>query len=107
VRQGRVSFEPRGERGTGCLSTFTVTSQDGEVMWRIDAGAYLTRPCQDRFPLTYGAKLEGIAEEVEAKRLRPGGYRAEGWDGDSYGGAFIVTGSGAVVNLDPAGNGAG
>lgn len=89
VLNGKIAFVPRDEKSTGCISDFNVTTETGEVVWELDAGRYLPPPCVNRFPIVYGSVPQGMVEKVPAKPLRAGMlYKVEGWDGDTYSGAF-------------------
>ena len=86
---GRIAFIPLKDKGSGCFADFKVTSETGEVVWELAASQYLPPPCQTDFPVVYGAVPHDMAERVKAKPLTAGViYRVEGWDGDSYSGAF-------------------
>jgi hypothetical protein len=86
---GRIAFVPVKEKGTGCFADFKVTSETGEVVWELATSEYLPAPCQSDFPIIYGTAPHNMSERVKAKPLRAGlTYRLEGWDGDSYSGAF-------------------
>lgn len=72
----------------GCLNSFTVESDAGEIMWAIE-GDFRSSPCEDNFPLVYGVVPRGLTSRVAAKPLKPGElYKIEGSDGDRYYGAF-------------------
>ena len=101
--EGRVAFVPQKAKNTGCFSEFKVTGEAGEVIWELEAGQYLPPPCENKFPIIYGSAPRGMTETVKARPLRDGVlYRAEGWDGDSYSGAFRVRGRAGVDNLETA-----
>ncbi|MBV9529138.1 hypothetical protein [Sphingomonas sp.] len=88
-QDGRVTVVPKNDKGTGCLWMFTVTSDQGRVVWDVDGGAYSPPPCDDKFPITYGQVPSGMKERVRAQPLQPGvTYRIEASDGDSYSGSF-------------------
>jgi hypothetical protein len=88
-RSGAIVFEPAKETGSGCFFDFSVRDPKGTVMWRVTAGKYLPPPCDSKFPIVYGVKPEGMAEEVKPLSLQAGiTYRAVGWDGDNYTGTF-------------------
>jgi hypothetical protein len=82
----------------GCLSTFRVASDAGEVMWEIE-GDLPSSPCVNNFPLVYGEVPQGLKTKVAAKPLRPGIlYKLAGYDGDRYYGAFTYRHAIAVTN---------
>ncbi|MGH6782497.1 MAG: hypothetical protein ACREB5_10385, partial [Sphingomonadaceae bacterium] len=97
----RIAFEAKGSRGTGCFSNFRIISGTGEVVWSLDAGAYLPPPCDNKLPVIYGAVPTGMHERVKATPLRAGVlYRIEAWDGDTYSGAFRFRQSIVIENID-------
>jgi len=99
-RSGRIAFEPKDDQGTGCLWDFTVTSETGEVVWRLDGGTYQPPPCDNKLPILYGVVPAGMKELVHALPLRAGVlYRIEGLDGDHYHGAFRFKQAIIVENL--------
>lgn len=100
-RNGRIIFEPKDDRGTGCFSDFNVTAESGEVTWDFIVGQYLPPPCKNELPVIYGRVPAGANERVKAAPLRPGIlYKVEAWDGDSYSGAFRFREGVVVENID-------
>jgi hypothetical protein len=97
VIDGAISFIA-DEKLNGCLDTFRVVSDDGEVMWQIE-GEFRSSPCRDNFPLRYGVTPAELSTHTEPKPLRPGPlYRIAGSDGDHYYGAFRIAPSGLIIN---------
>lgn len=91
---------PEKDKGTGCFSDFKVTGDTGEVVWELDAGQYLPPPCESKFPIIYASVPRGMIEKVKAQPLRADVlYKVEGWDGDSYSGAFRFRQSIVVDNV--------
>ncbi|SNS17653.1 hypothetical protein SAMN06295912_102120 [Sphingomonas laterariae] len=101
---GKIAFVPMKDKGAGCFSRFVVTSETGEVVWKLDADRYIHDPCENNFPIIYGSVPRGgMAEIVKAKPLQAGiRYKIEGWDGDSYTGAFSFRQGIVVDNLEDA-----
>lgn len=98
---GTIAFVPKADRGTGCFSDFRVETEAREVVWALDAGQYLPPPCDNKFPIRYGSVPHGMVEKVKAKPLKAGMlYRLQGWDGDSYAGAFRFRQGIVVGNAD-------
>lgn len=99
-RAGAVIFVSKDGKGTGCLSSFSVTDKRGRVVWRLNSASYLAPPCQSKFPITYGVKPAGMSETVKAIPLQRGStYKLEGWDGDSYSGLFRLKLDTTIENL--------
>jgi hypothetical protein len=70
-------------------------------MWDLYADAYTPPPCQSRLPVVYGVVPAGMRVRVKAKVLVPNtDYVVDGWDGDSYRGAFRFRQGIAVDNID-------
>jgi hypothetical protein len=100
---GRIAFVPVKEKSTGCFADFKVTADTGEVVWDLAASQYLPPPCQSDFPVVYGTVPHDMTERVKAKPLAAGvTYRVEGWDGDSYSGAFRFRPGIVVENVKAA-----
>ncbi|CAA9515882.1 MAG: hypothetical protein AVDCRST_MAG31-1279 [uncultured Sphingomonas sp.] len=100
---GTIAFVPVKDKGTGCFSRFTVESDEGEIVWEVMAGQYLPPPCESRFPILYASPPPGMTEKVKAKPLRAGVlYKIEGWDGDSYSGAFRFRQGIVIQNVENA-----
>lgn len=79
-----------GGKGTGCLSNFSITSENGDVVWKISRDAYQAPPCQSTFPLEYGSAPKGFTVEIPPQTLKHGvRYRIDGWDGDTAEGGFV------------------
>jgi hypothetical protein len=75
---GRTGFCPR---------YFSVQSETGETVWRIETGLYPSE-CK-LFPVAYGQTPKGWETVVPAKALKSGGlYILNGQGGDAYHGAF-------------------
>lgn len=88
-QDGKVTIVPANDTGTGCLWRFTVTSDQGHVVWGVEGGAYSPPPCDNKFPITYGQVPSGMKERVRAQPLHLGvTYHVEASDGDSYSGSF-------------------
>ena len=88
-QNGKVTIVPKKDMGTGCLWTFTVSDDKGQVVWDVDGGPYRLPPCDNKFPITYGQVPSGMRERVKAQPLHPGVvYRVEASDGDGYSGSF-------------------
>jgi hypothetical protein len=84
---GKLHFRAN-EKLNGCLNDLNVVSETGEIMWSIH-GEFRTSPCDDSFPVAYGVAPNGLQERVAAKPLKAGvRYTVDGYDGDSYYGAF-------------------
>lgn len=99
--EGNIAFVPGKHKGTGCLNSFKVTSETGEVVWEIDSGRYLPPPCKTRFPVFYASIPSGFTEKVAAEPLKPGVlYNVEAWDGDMYSGAFRFRQGIIIENVD-------
>jgi len=97
---GAIVFEPAKDTGSGCFVEFSVKDQKGNVMWEVASGKYLPPPCDSKFPITYGATPQGMTERVKPVPLQTGiTYRAEGWDGDNYSGAFRLRRGVIVDNM--------
>lgn len=97
---GKIVFLPKDEKGTGCFSDFSVQAEGGPVVWELSIGRYLPPPCDNKFPITYGAVPAGMTEKVKAVPLQAGTiYVIEGWDGDSYSGRFRFKRSIVIDNL--------
>lgn len=100
---GRIAFVPLKDKGSGCFADFKVTSDTGEVVWKLDAGQYLSSPCDSDFPVVYGAAPRAMTEKIKAKPLKVGvTYKVEGWDGDSYSGTFRFRQGIVVDNIKQA-----
>ena len=100
---GRIAFVPTKDKTPGCFADFKVTSETGEVVWDLSAGQYFAPPCQSDFPVIYGTVPHAMTERVKAKPLIAGvTYRVEGWDGDSYSGAFRFRQGIVVENMKEA-----
>ncbi len=100
---GRIAFVPKKDKGTGCFSDFKVSNDAGEVVWELDAGQYLPPPCGSKFPIIYASVPHGMTEKVKAQPLRAGAlYKVEGWDGDSYSGAFRFRRGVVIDNIEDA-----
>jgi hypothetical protein len=102
-RGGAIVFQPAKKHGNGCLSDMTIESENGEIMWRLDAGKYRAADpdCPSSFPVTYGVAPHGLPQQAPAKALKPGVlYFVQAWDGDSYTGAFRFK-QGIIVENDP------
>jgi hypothetical protein len=86
---GKIIFQPKDDKGTGCLTSFAIRSPSGEIMWELDSGSYTPRPCQSVLPVVYAVVPKNMTEKVKAKTLKAGvTYAIEGWDGDNYRGSF-------------------
>ena len=98
---GKIIFLAMDDQGTGCFSDFSVTNDAGQVMWHVEAAQYLPPPCDDKLPITYGVIPGGMTERVAAQPLRPEVlYKVEGWDGDSYSGAFRFRQERVIENIE-------
>lgn len=98
---GKIAFVAMDDQGTGCFSDFAVTDNAGQIVWKVDAAQYLPPPCEDKFPIVYGVTPRGMTERMAAQPLRPGAlYKVEGWDGDSYSGAFRFRQGRIIENVE-------
>ena len=83
------AFQPKDDKGSGCLSDFSVSDNSGAVVWRISTETYIPPPCENRFPIVYGIVPKGMNEEITPAQLKPGTtYKMHAWDGDGYSGSF-------------------
>ena len=92
VKDGKVYFDGAGwdwflGRTGFCPKYFSVQSQSGETVWRIEPNHQIAE-CK-LFPVAYGIAPEDWGSVVSAKPLKSGElYLLKGQGGDSYHGAF-------------------
>ncbi len=94
---GKLAFVGDDDKETfapWCLNNFSISDENGEKMWEIDAHeAYRSaRRCGPNLPIIYGEGPKGAKTVVPARALVPGRtYIIDGYGGGIYEGVFQYT----------------
>lgn len=87
---GKLTFVTPDD-GRNCLFSFQVVSEQGQVMWSLEAKPQATdspTPCGAGFPVRYGRVPWNLVAKIGAKPLQPGEVYAVTGNFGEYRGAF-------------------